>query len=250
MKQLAFVLGLAVIPGLLVASPGKASSQNAGNDRRVADRVCVYENNLYQGWEECFQPGDEVNDLRGRNNSISSIRIFGNAVITIFDGKNFNGTSVQVSSDVKDMAQFKAGGFAGINTWNDRIESLRVSFPGRRPDPRDTRQDPRYGRPPDTENVVCVYEEANYRGNYNCFAPDQDTSDLNRRDGWSDRIASIRLFGNARATAFVDVGYRGDKLVIDRDIPDLKKMRLHDNRDWNKQISSLEISGGRSSGRR
>jgi hypothetical protein len=144
------------------------------------------------------------------------------------------------------MAQFTAGGFGGRSTWNDRVESLRISTPGRRPDPRDDRRESRYG--PDTENVVCVYEEKNYKGNYNCFAPDQDTSDLNRRDGWSDRITSIRLFGNARATAFIDIRYRGENLVIDRDIPDLSKIRVGD-RNWDKQISSLEISGGRS-GRR
>jgi peptidase inhibitor family I36 len=237
MKRLAFVLGLTLVPALLAATPGRP--QNGRNDRRPGDRVCVYENNNFQGWEECFQPGDEMNDLRGRNNAISSIRIFGNAVITIFDNKNFSGTSAQVSSDVKDMAQFSAGAF--LAKWNDRVESLRVSLPGRRPDPRDDRRDPRR---PDTENVICVYEEPNYRGDYDCFAPDQDTSDLNRRGGWSDRISSIRLFGNARATAFVDIGYRGERLVIDRDIPDLKQMRLRD-RNWNKQISSIEISGGR-----
>jgi peptidase inhibitor family I36 len=239
MKVMTFVLGLALVPGLVLA-------QNGRNDRRPADRVCVYENNFFQGWEECFETGDQMNDLRGHNNGISSIRIFGNAVITIYDDKNFGGTSVQVTSDVKDMAQFGAGGFGGRNTWNDRVESLRVSGPGRLPDPRDDRRAARNGF--DTENVVCVYDEKNYRGNYDCFAPDQDTSDLNRRDGWSDRITSIRVFGNARATAFIDIRYRGESLVIDRDIPDLSKLRVG-NRNWDKQISSLEISGGRS-GRR
>lgn len=245
MSRVAFVPGLALVLSLFAVSP--AVAQGRGNDRGTADRVCVYENNNYQGWEECFEAGDEVNDLRRHNDAISSVRIFGNAVITIFDNKNFGGQSVQLSANVADLAQMRAGGFGGTARWNDRIESLRVSQPGRRPDPRDDR-DSRYRRP-DTENVICVYSEPQYRGEYDCFAPDEDTSDLARRGGWNDRITSIRVFGNARGTAFLDVRFRGEQIAIDRDIPDLRQMRLRDGRNWNKQISSIEISGGRSNRR-
>jgi len=244
MSSVALIPGFTLVVSLLAASPAMAQG---GRNGRPADRVCVYENNNFQGWEQCFEVGDEVNDLRGHNNAISSVRIFGNAVLTIYDNKNFGGQTVQISSDVKDLAQMKSGGFGGLSVWNDRVESLTVSQPGRRPDPRDDR-DSRYRRP-DTENVICVYEEKNYKGAYDCFAPDQDTSDLGRQKGWNDRISSIRVFGNARGTAFLDVKYRGEQITIDRDIPDLRQIRTRDGRSWDKQISSIEVSGGRSYGR-
>jgi hypothetical protein len=241
MSSVALIPVFTLVVSLLAASPAMAQG---GRNGRPVDRVCVYENNNFQGWEQCYEVGDDVNDLQRYNNAISSIRIFGNAVLTIYDNKNFSGQSVQITSDVKDLAQMRSGGFNGLSVWNDRVESLRVSQPGGRPDPRDNRYS--RGRP-DTDNVICVYEEKNFRGAYDCFAPDQDTSDLKRyHDGWNDRIASIRVFGNARATAFLDIKYRGEQLAIDNDIPDLSRMRTRDGRNWNRQISSLEISGGRS----
>lgn len=244
MSSVALIPGFTLVVSLLAVSPAMAQG---GRNGRPVDRVCVYENNNFQGWEDCYEVGDEVNDLRGHNNSVSSIRIFGNAVITIYDNKNFSGQTVQISSDVKDLAQMRSGGFGGLSIWNDRVESLRISQPGRKPDPRDDRNSG-YRRP-DTENVICVYDEKNYRGNYDCFAPDQDTSDLGRHGGWSDRISSIRVFGNAHGTAFLDIKYRGEQVAIDRDIPDLRQLRTRDGRNWDKQISSIEISGGRSNRR-
>ena len=48
--------------------------------------------------------------------------------------------------------------------------------------------------------------------------------------------------------AYLEIGYRGERLVIDRDIPDLRNLRLgNSNQSWDNQISSLEIDRGRNS---
>jgi len=175
-------------------------------------------------------------------------------MVTIYDDRNFRGQSTQITSEVKDLGQFSAGGavFGGRTNWNDRIGSLRVSS-SNYGDSRDNRRDDRYNqgdyRGPDGQgrynngNGVCVFEDINYRGRSQCFNSGADLSDLGRLGGWSDRISSIRVMGNERVVAFVDVNYRGERLVIDRDIPDLRSFRLRNNRSWDNQISSLEVGG-------
>ena len=253
MRRFVFTLELALV--LALAYPLGAKGQfNGRNDRRSSDRVCLYENSYFQGREDCYRPGEEIRDLRNRRNSVSSIRVFGNAIITIFDSKNFDGRSLQISSDVRDLAQVSAGGLAGLSKWNDRIESFRVSNNIRtdsRTDSRNDRRDSRSDRRNDYDNAICVYEETNYRGGYDCFAPGDELNDLERRSGWNDRISSIRVYGNARATVYVDARFRGERLVVDHDIPDLGRMRLRD-RSWDNQISSIDVVGsrGRDSNRR
>ena len=92
---------------------------------------------------------------------------------------------------------------------------------------------------------VCVYEDTNYRGRVECFDSGRDISDLGRSGDWSDRISSIRIVGDARAAAYLDVNYRGEKLMIDQDIPDLSHIHLRNGRGWDNQISSIEVGGSR-----
>lgn len=255
MKKLSGILWFSLL--FVVVAPAGAGPQfgrNDRNDNRGADRVCVYQDNYFQGWEQCYRPGDEIADLGSHGNSISSIRVYGNAMVTIYDDRNFRGQSTQITSEVKDLGQFSAGGavFGGRTNWNDRIGSLRVSS-SNYGDSRDNRRDDRYNqgdyRGPDGQgrynngNGVCVFEDINYRGRSQCFNSGADLSDLGRLGGWSDRISSIRVMGNERVVAFVDVNYRGERLVIDRDIPDLRSFRLRNNRSWDNQISSLEVGG-------
>ena len=70
---------------------------------RGRDRICVYQDIHYQGWEQCYGPGDEVASLDKHNNAISSIRIYGPARITVYEDTNFRGHSVEFSSDVPDL---------------------------------------------------------------------------------------------------------------------------------------------------
>ena len=250
MKKISGILWLSLL--LVAVTPTGAHAQFGRNGGPQGDRVCVYQNNNFQGWQECYRPGDEVGDLHSRDNNISSIRVYGNAIVSIYDDKNFRGDSRQITSEIRDLAQFSAGGFAGRAHWNDRIGSFRVTSPNYRPpappppvfrdDRRDDRRDVRPGRgEPDS---VCVYEDTDYRGRVECFDSGRDVADLGRFGGWSDRISSIRIIGNGRMAAFVDIGYRGDRIIIDQDVPDLKRLKLQ-GRNWDNQISSLEVGGGR-----
>jgi len=258
MKKLTAIFGLSLL--FVAVAPVTARAQFGRNDNRAADRVCVYQNNYFQGWEQCYRPGEEISDLRstGRD-GISSIRVYGNASVLVYDDKNFRGNSTEFTSEVRDLGQVaaSAGPFGGgSRTWNDRIGSLRVTssnFQG------DNRRDDRYdqsqgrgrgrGQGRNNRDSICVFEEINYGGRSECFDAADNLSDLGRLGTWSDRISSIRVMGNARAVAYLDIDYRGERLVIDRDIADLRSLRLRNsNRTWDNQISSLDLRGNRGVG--
>jgi hypothetical protein len=62
---------------------------------------------------------------------ISSIRVFGNTRIAIYEHRNFEGDRLVVSDDLADLTRVRAS----YGNWNDRISSVRVEGarrPGRR----------------------------------------------------------------------------------------------------------------------
>jgi hypothetical protein len=235
-----FILWTAAV-FLLVGVMPSLSAAGQGRDRD-GDRVCFYQDIHFNGWEQCYYPGDEVIDLRDRKNAISSIRVFGRARVIIYDESQFRGPSLEINSDVADL---DLRNMSGSRSWNDRIDSIRIAaaFPplasarGRGFDDRFDRRD-----------GICVFENANFRGRSQCFDSGVDMREL--RDGnWNDRISSIQVVGNARAMLYENVGFRGERLVVDRDISDLAVIRLRDGMTWNDQASSLEVREDRGRGR-
>src|SRR5262245_52288964 len=104
MKKLTKILGLVFVIVSMVAVSASAQSTRGGG---VRDQVCVYENNNYGGWQQCFAPGDQIPDLGDHRNKISSIRVFGDARLLAFADKNFQGVSLDVANDMSDLAQVK-----------------------------------------------------------------------------------------------------------------------------------------------
>jgi hypothetical protein len=195
---------------------------------RGRDRVCVYEHANYQGWEQCYDVGEEDRDLGNRRNGISSIRVQGRAQIILFEHPQFGGHEVRIDSDVSDLNR--------VGGWNDQVDSLRVI--GDRGGPRD---DPRWGgggdRDGDREDRVCVYKDVGFQGDSQCFGNGDDVADL-KSIGWNDKISSIRTFGRTRVAVFEHANFGGQNLVIDRDIPDLTQINFND------RISSLRVGDG------
>ena len=104
---------------------------------RGTDRVCVYQDIHYEGWSECYSPGDELPSLRNHSNDISSIRVFGRAFITVFDDTNFSGRSAEFARDVPDLG---LRNLAGSRSWSDRIKSFVVGPENNRRGPSVFRQ--------------------------------------------------------------------------------------------------------------
>jgi hypothetical protein len=237
-----FAIGVVFSLTQLNAAPQFSRRQQDRNQ----DRVCFYKDIQYQGTEQCYRPGDEVNTLQSTRNSFSSIRVYGRARVTVYDETNFNGHSMQFDSNAPDLGQVKLG---GSRSWNDKIQSIRVDS-GYGYGSGSYGDNGAYGNTPypnqqTVQEGICVYEERNYQGRSECWTGGERLDDLARVGNWSDRISSIRVFGRSRAVAYRDIGFRGESVVIDRDIPDLGQLSANGFRNWNHQISSMQIESQR-----
>lgn len=58
----------------------------------------------------------------------------------------------------------------------------------------------------------------------------------------NDRISSIRVFGGARVTFWIDSNYNGQRGNTPSDIPNLSNWRVPGmNHSWNDRISSIRV---------
>ena len=91
---------------------------------------------------------------------------------------------------------------------------------------------------------ACFYVDYNFRGQSFCLAAGQNAPNI--PSGMNDRIRSIRVFGRARVQFFNDANFRGVSGSTSRDISDLRRLQVADdrNKNWNVRISSVQIDGG------
>jgi Peptidase inhibitor family I36 len=250
------ILARGMVVGLCAVSlVGAAGQYGRRTDRARGDQVCVYKDINYQGAEQCYSAGDEIGNLGAESRSISSIRVYGRATVTVYENTTFRGHSAEFTSDVPDLGRRM---MAGKTAWSDHIDSLRiggVSGPGT-PNVNDRRNPGDFRRnQQQPSNGICVYDHANYEGRSECWKQGQNISDLARQGNWNRQISSIRLFGRTVAMVYQDIGYRGDSLTVDRDIPDLAAIRERGTvtgngrgrgngrsfGNWDHQISSLQV---------
>jgi hypothetical protein len=236
-KTSALALALLFSFGLAQQVTG-APQFGAGRDRaQNRDRVCVYQDIHYQGWEQCYSAGDEVATLERRDKAISSIRIFGRSRVTVYDNTEFRGRSAEFTSDVPDLG---LRNLSGSKSWSDQIRSLRVGT-----DYAAVRDLPERRTNAQGNDGVCVYDRRDFEGREQCWSAGQDIRDLARSGNWSDRISSIRVFGRATAVLFRDIEFRGDRITIDRDVADLSQVSGNGFRNWDRQVSSLVVQNDR-----
>src|SRR5262249_9470055 len=153
------------------------------------------------------------------NGQASSIRIYGRARVIVYSEEGFRGLSNEFTSDVPDLV---LRAVPGGHTWNDRVHSLRVISDFERVAPPAPAPGPVVNNYPraNLREGVCVYEHPDYEGREQCWQPGDEVVDL-ERGRLNDRISSIRVFGGARAFLYRDANFRGERLIVDRDIPDL-----------------------------
>ena len=65
-----------------------------------------------------------MGNLGAQSKSISSIRIYGRATVTVYENTAFRGHSAQFTSDVADLGRRM---MSGNTPWSDHIESLRTT---------------------------------------------------------------------------------------------------------------------------
>jgi len=105
--------------GVLLAAASSVTAQHWGSDE-PRDGACFYEDPDYRGDYFCAKTGQDRDSLpSGVNDRISSIRVFGNAEVTVFKDSRFRGASERFDRDVPSL---------GRENWNDRISSLQVRY--------------------------------------------------------------------------------------------------------------------------
>ena len=98
-----------------------------------------------------------------------------------------------------------------------------------------------WGRPRPPQSGACFYREKNFRSDFFCMKDGDRWPSLPR--GFNDKISSIRVFGGARLRVFNNDNFGGVSLLLDRDVNDLRRIPVPDNRskNWNDRISSIAV---------
>jgi hypothetical protein len=136
-----------VVSAAVLIGVAPAYAQRWGRGATPRSGVCFYEDINFGGRYFCSAAGESTSRVSsGNNDEISSIRIFGDAVATVFRDPNFRGQSRVFNSSVSDLRSF---GF------NDRISSYEVAS-GRGNWSRDTRQYPNARQYPNFPNERTV----------------------------------------------------------------------------------------------
>jgi hypothetical protein len=130
MQRISLVLGLlcasfvasAQEPWIYRDNPNWEPSWNKRAFPRAG--ACFFKDPGFQGDRFCVRKGDKLDRLPGSfGDNISSIQLFGNARVAVFNDRHFSGGSQQIRRSVADLRTER---FRGGHTWNDRISSLVV----------------------------------------------------------------------------------------------------------------------------
>jgi hypothetical protein len=88
--------------------------------------ACFYTDAGFNGEYFCLNPGDRWPTMpRGFNDKISSIRLFGGAIVQLFENGNFGGRRLRVDHDVDNLMRYRLPGDRA-KSWNDRISAIAV----------------------------------------------------------------------------------------------------------------------------
>lgn len=97
-----------------------------GRGRAPGRGACFYKDADFRNVYFCMSEGERYNSLPpGFNDTISSIRVFGNSSVRFFNDTNFGGMSAVTRQSVTNLKNFPLAGYPGKH-WNDRISSIAV----------------------------------------------------------------------------------------------------------------------------
>ena len=117
-----FTTALLLTAVIVLSHPPNAMAQRWGREAQPRAGVCFYEDKNFGGRYFCSPTGVVVEIPREMNDKISSIRILGGAVVTVFRDENLRGQSRVVEDDVRNLRDID---------FNDRVSSYRVDVPRR-----------------------------------------------------------------------------------------------------------------------
>jgi hypothetical protein len=108
---------------------GQQGQWQWGRPRPPRAGACFYRDASFSGDYFCMRAGDRWPGMpRGFNDQISSIRVFGGALVQGFENGDFGGRRMRVDHDVDNLIRFRLPGDEA-KSWNDRISALAVFSP-------------------------------------------------------------------------------------------------------------------------
>jgi len=107
-----------IASGGLLAASSTVIAQRWGREAEPRNGACFYEDADYGGNYFCLRSGESLDSIpSGMNDRISSIRILGDADVSVFRNRSYEGNSARFDYDVANLR----GG-----SWNDQISSIQV----------------------------------------------------------------------------------------------------------------------------
>src|SRR2546427_189369 len=147
-----------LVVGMALIGVASASGQPSGRPPVPQAGACFYEDINFGGRYFCAEVGIAAGQVPPHTDRQgSSIRVFGNAEVTVYRDANFQGQARNFDSDTEDLRR------TGLN---DRISSFRVSERGTwgraSGDTGGRRRGMAWGRPSAPRSGVCFYRDINY----------------------------------------------------------------------------------------
>jgi hypothetical protein len=96
---------------------GRGGGPSWGRPPIPRSGACFYRDINFAGDYFCASLGSRAEVPQGTNDEISSVRIFGDAEVTVFRDINYQGSSRRFDRDVRDLRR---------SGWNDRISSYSI----------------------------------------------------------------------------------------------------------------------------
>jgi hypothetical protein len=229
-------IGCLLAGAMMLAGASAQAQPRWGQGEVPRAGACFYQDSNFRGNYFCLRSGDNLDRVPGGvNDTISSIRVIGNADVVVFRDARFRGQSARFSSDVRNLQR---------EGWNDLISSVRVgNVRGDRGDRGDRGRGDRDGDPGIRLPVwggnasmpregACFFSEPEFRGQRFCVPRGGSFSSL--PPGFNDRIESIRI-GRSFVMIFEDKDFDGRNLRLTTDVPNL-------GRAWSNRVSSLRVN--------
>jgi hypothetical protein len=218
------------VSALALLCAGTASAQQWGHERFPDSGACFFENSNFGGRYFCVRDGERVARLgHGMNDKISSIRLYGNAEVSVWRDSDMRGSTKRFGGSIRDLREVG---------WNDVISSLEV-YPAHRGGPgpgpaiiEHSAPGLAWGHAAVPREGACFYEEADFRGRYFCVNRGAEYGALGGE--FNRAIRSIRLFNGATVHIFLERDFRGRNADVVRNVSDLHGM-------WRDNIESLRV---------
>jgi hypothetical protein len=177
--------------------------------------ACFYQHENFCGQYFCTNSGASAAEVplvtKDPNDSISSVRVFGGAEVTVFRATNFGGQSFSFDADIPNLEQ------AG---WNDLVASLRVGAPTFGRGNRGfggARGGGRFGRGNDTG--LEVFSDVDFGGQSAMFTT--TTPNLGA-SGMARTISSLRVAPGQSWQVCTEPNYQGRCQVVTGEMTDLR----------------------------